>query len=531
MSGGHNILRSSTGIALATTLSRILGFFREVLTAMVLGGGTVATAWSLAFVLPNLFRRILGEGALGTALVPLISHTLELEGHEAARHKFVSVLFWLSLLLGVITVLVSAGALIAEPFVSTERVKLTLQITPAVMPYCIFICLIGIMASLLNSMRIFFMPALASLLLNIFLIGCLWWVWVCPYFKDNAKGVLYSLSVAVLLSGIVEIVFFLWLLKRADMFPRFNIEAIRDSKHLRELWHLTLPGLIGASVVQISFLIDRGLACWLSDYAVPALTYSDRIVYLPIGIFAVSFGTVSLSEMSRAAAQGDLSRMSSSMVFALRHLLFVSIPIAVFIAIFKEPIIRICFMRGNFDEQAVRETAWALMFYSYGIPAFAAAKVTLAGFYSRKDMKTPVKVSICCVTLSITLSLILMWPLKQGGIALSTVIASFVNNIVLLVLLRRIVGDLHLGPVFRTCVFSAGAALCSGFGLLMLYDKIPCLQLHHYMPKDFLPLGLTGTLFVLSYISLCALARCPEISEICGPLWKKLRSKLTSKGE
>ena len=210
MASDQGVFKSTMGLSGATFLSRILGLVREILTARFIGGGMLMSAWALAFTLPNLFRRILGEGALGTALIPMISHTLEKEGCLSARRKFSTIVIWLTFLLSLITVLVALPALLIEPYVTTARWKLALLAAPVVMPYCIMICLIGIATSLLNSMKQFFLPAMASLLLNVFLIGAL--LFFCSGMREKPVNCLYVLSVAVLLSGAAEMVVLGWLL-------------------------------------------------------------------------------------------------------------------------------------------------------------------------------------------------------------------------------------------------------------------------------------------------------------------------------
>ena len=166
----NSILKRVGGLAGATFASRLLGFFREILTASILGGGTIASAWSLAFMVPNLCRRVFGEGLLATVLIPMMTHTIERYGHDTARRRFSTIFIWLSLVLCVITVIVSSVSMMLLPFASAPRVELTLKLIPLVMPYCIFICLIGAMTSLMNIFKVFFLPALVSLGLNICLI-------------------------------------------------------------------------------------------------------------------------------------------------------------------------------------------------------------------------------------------------------------------------------------------------------------------------------------------------------------------------
>lgn len=509
MSSKSGMLKSSGGLAAAIFSSRLLGFLREVLTARIIGGGTLMTAWSLAFLLPNLFRRLLGEGALGTALVPMISHTLELEGHEAARRKFSTILIWLSFLLAAITVAVSVPSYVISYFIETERVRLALKLTPVVMPYCVFICLIGVMTSLLNSMRVFFLPALASLLLNVMLVGCL--VFVCPSLKGSPMLLLDSLGIAVIISGVLELVIMLWLLKSADMIPALDKASLFDWKAIKEIWTLALPGLIGASALQISLVVDRSIACWISEYAVPALNYSDRLIYLPIGVFAVSFGTVSLTEMSRSAAQGDFKTMLSHMSFSLRNLLFLTVPMAAFMAAFSVPIIRLVYFGGEFGERELAETSWAFLFYAYGIPAFAAVKISIYGFYARKDMWTPMMISVGCVVLDIVLCFCLMLPLKQGGIALATVICSYLNNILLLYLLQRSIGGVPwqeiLKQVVTLAVSSAIAVVPALWAHSLIAARIPKLWI---LPVDLLPLTGASIVFGTLFMALAFAFRMDE---------------------
>jgi len=512
-------------MAAATMASRLLGFLREVLMAHVLGGDMLMSAWTTAFRIPNLFRRILGEGALGTALVPLISHALEKEGKEAARSKFSTILFWLALLLALITVLVSVPSYIWSFYVDTERLRLALKLTPVVMPYCVFICLIGVMCSLLNSIRVFFLPALASLLLNVLLIACLFLV--CPRL-ESPSGILDSLGVAVILSGLVEIALMLWLLKREGMLPSLERASLMNVGALDELWRLALPGLLGASALQVSVLVDTSIAMYLSDYAAAALSYSDRLIYLPIGVFAVSFGTVSLSEMSRAAAQSDIKTMLSHMLFSLRNLLFITFPMAVFMTAFSIPLIRLVYYGGKFGDAALSETAWAFMFYAYGIPAFAAVKITVSGFYARKDMRTPVLVSLVCIALNIVLSLVLMWPLKQGGIALATVISSYLNNVLLLVFLQRAIGGVPFKGILKTLALLALSSVLAVLPSLWAFKWLAASFHLPYVPRDLLPLAGASIVFGTLFMALAFAFRMEEARDFAGRLLS-LASKFSKK--
>ena len=509
-SAASSILKKAFSLAGATFASRILGLIREILMAAVLGGGALASAWTFAFRIPNLFRRIFGEGLLGTVLVPLIAGTLEKRGKEAAAKRFSTVFMYCTLLLCVCTLVVSAIAMTAEHFVEREHLKLACRILPLVMPYCIFICLVGIMTSVLNAAKVFFLPALASLLLNLCMIGAL--AGVCPFLAGKPVPMLSALGIAVLLSGIVEGILILLIMKRYGVLPGWKKSYLRETRIVKEVWALALPGLLGALAYQISVLTDGVLAMLISPYAAAALSYSERLVYLPIGVFAVSFGTVSLSEMSHIAEKKDFEEMIRVQFDSLRCLLFVTIPLTFYLFFCAEDVIRAVYYRGAFGEKDLAETLQALRYYVLGIPFFAMLKVTLTAFYARKDMKTPMKVALFCMGLNLCLNLCLMPFLRQGGLALATALSAFLQNGILLYILDRKVspvpGKSFLGYILLLSGISAGCMLLSlwisGKGI-------------HILPSaggKYLVPAVKGILLGVFYGIVCILFRVEEARKV-----------------
>ena len=437
-----NLLKRTASLAGATLASRVLGFLREILMADVLGGGAVASAWSFAVKIPNLFRRVFGEGLLGTVLVPLIAQSVERSGRENARRQFSTIFMWTTLILCFISTAVSGIALAVLQFVEREHVVLACQLIPLLMPYCVFICLIGMITSALNSLRVFFLPALLSLLLNLCMIAAL--LWLCPLFTKEPFRMLSALAYAVLVSGVLELGLIFVLLKIHKFQVSFYWRDFLRTAVLKEVWRLMLPGLLGAGAYQLSVFIDGLLALKISPYAASAMNYSERLIYLPIGVFAVAFGTVSLPEMSSMAQRKDYRSLIETQFASMRYLLFLTIPLMSFMAVFHRDLIRLFYFRGAFDYASLNATSQALLCYTAGIPAFAALKITLTGFYSRKEMKTPMLVGVACNVLNLILNLILMHPLKQGGLALSTAICSYINNVVLLIILQKQIGGVPL---------------------------------------------------------------------------------------
>lgn len=527
MAAFSSIIKKVTGLASVTLASRILGFFREILTAHFLGGGAIASAWEYAFMLPNLCRRIFGEGLLAPVLVPVITHTMEKESKERAKEQFSTIFIYSGLALTLISILVSLlSMLLLEVREWETHWRLGLQIMPLVMPYSIFICLAGISTALMNSLRSFVLPAMASLLLNIFLVGTL--LLVIPNFlqKDLAytagiftektsRNILSSLSIAVLLAGILELFFLFLMLKKAGMKPVYTKEIFADKETLKEIFFLILPGLAGALSYQLGVLCDKSMAMRIGDYALPALHYSERLTYLPIGVIAVSYGTVSLTEMSALAAKKDFHAMQEILSRSMTLLLFLTVPLAAFVFISSEDLIRFCFMRGAFGEQEAHHASTALKYYAWGIPAFTAIKLSLASFYARKETKTPMYSAMICIGLNILLNVILMIPLKQGGIALATVISSYINNFILLFLSGKICPGMlkETGKTFVKVFFFSIPALIAVYFLAPVVKNLPL----------FFVLAAKSILFGSVFLIIAMLFNAGEIKGILKKLLRRNR--------
>ena len=512
----RNILRSSFGVSIATVLARILGLFRVMLEARVLGGGALASAWGLAFMMPNLFRRLFGEGALSTALIPLLSHVEAEAGLDEARRRLTGIFLWLGLLLGAIVVAVSGVAMLLRCFITTEYIHLALRLIPILMPYTVFICFVGVMTAVVNTRRVFFLASLNALVLNIVLIALL-------YYGLSFGGAVKAdfldlLAVGVLGAGLLQFLMMAYLMKRSGIFPVRRNGLKGAGKAFRELFLLALPGMIGGGAVQVSFLVDRMWACMVGDYAVASLNFTERLVYLPIGVFAMALSSVLMADMSHAAARKDFREMADDCVLGLRYVWYFCAPLGVFMVVWREPLIRLLFMHGNFHEFHMRETAWTLLFYALGIPAFCATKVILPMFYARKEMVTPLKISLCAIAVNLIASPLLMLIWRQGGIALATVLSAMVNNLLLLFVLARQNFGLPFGPVLQTAV---KAVLGSVAGACCIFYYAPVREflekrqaLSAHLPGDLLPLVLAAAGFGAVYLFCSLVFRMSEPGEM-----------------
>jgi len=519
--GRRALLRPSLGMGAITCVSRILGLVRVRLEASVLGGGALASAWFLAFAIPNLFRRILGEGALGTALTPLIAGIEQQRGREEMRRELAVIFAALSCVLALIVIAVSlqaiglrwCGETFRVAYLCHQRMNIALQLLPFLMPYAFFMCLVGMATAVLNYARIFVLPALGALLLNIFLIFGLSIGLKLHVTVADLPDFLPVLNGLVLSSGLCQLLLTMLLLYFYGHFPRFDYAAMKQSKVVGKLFHLSLPGMIAASVLQISFFIDWMLALQLNDQAVPALNFVNRLIDLPIGIFAVSLGSVLMVSMSRSATENDYKKLRDQMLFSLRHVFFVSTPMALSVIVFHAPLLRVLCLGGNYTASDLDAARSVAMFYGAGIPFFCSLKILLPVFYARKKMKQPLCASLIAISANIILNLMLMGPLQQGGIALATTMSAILNNLILLHFLKK---D-SLMPDWKTMLFAFIRPLILSGAIVFLMGKLYSswekeLMLHRWM-------DISATVLVLAsigvlYLVLAGLVRSPETGEL-----------------
>ena len=514
-----NFLKSTFGTAFATFISRILGLVRVMLESRILGGGAIASAWGFAFTLPNLFRRVLGEGALGTVLIPmLIRHESE-KGIETTRKEMGVIFSVLGVILALCVIVVSAISLVVKSFDVEPHIKIAMSILPILMPYAFFICLVGIAQSILNTKKVFVIPAYGALILNIFLISTLG---LFCYIKYDAQFLLNTLSVIVIISGVIHLLLLVILMAYYKILPDFKFRNIAKKPLFQELWNKLLPGIVGASVLQLSLIVDRCLAVFfLGEEALPALNYTERIVYLPIGIVALSFGSVLQVNMAKSVAAKNNQEMIADLIFGLRHVFFLCVPLTIFIMFFREDIIVTLFYDGNFTLSNVHATCWAMLFYSIGICFFCSLKLVTPLFYSRGDMITPMKSCIVVFVLNVVLNVILMFPLKQGGLALATAISGLMNNVILLWLFNKNVFKFSLKGLIKP-IYKAFAAALIALNCYWIFCKFDFLGSGQI--ERFIVLIAEGIVFGIIYLGVSFMVKNHELSELVNLLLKRKKS-------
>jgi len=419
-----NLSSSAIKSALGNFASRLSGLLRDVLFALYFGTSGAMSAFITALTIPNLSRRIFGEGALTASFIPLLSDRLK---NEEDTWKFTSIILSVTVVLTSILALAGIIICLIVSFFVSDKNALILTLTSWLLPYMIFICLSAQLSGILNLLKSFTLPSLSSVFLNIALISaCL----ISTMFEISPNSKIYFLVAAVLLSGVFQFtVLFKSLMSKGASFewkPDFK------SSEWLSVKKLFIPGILGASVAQLSVMSDRLIAIWIGDHAVSALYYSERLTYFPVGIFAVALGTACLPFMSKAVSEDNHEELMSSFSFGMRQVAFLTIPCTVLFYMHYKDIMEIIYKRGAFDEQSLAYSAYAFMFYLPGIPAFSAVKIILPLYYARKNVSTPVKISLACLSVNIILGISLIPQLSHGSLALATTISSYLNIILLI---------------------------------------------------------------------------------------------------
>ncbi len=460
MSDHKRLIKSTGVISLATFVSRILGLIREAVIAFLFGAGLSADAFFVAFRIPNMLRRLLAEGALSASFIPVFTEYYRRDGEDSAWELASAMVCLLSVLLAAAAVSGVLAAplivkIVAPGFKSvSNKQQLTILLTRIIFPYIFCIGLTALFMGILNSLGHFFAPAISPALLNICMIGSA--LYLAPHLSQPALG----LAIGVLLGGAAQLLLQIPFLKKKGF--KFRISFNFRHPGVRKVGRLMLPSLFGLAVYEINGLIDTLLASFLPPGSVSYLNYGNRLVQLPLGLFGVALGTAILPALSHKAADGDIAGLKDTFNVGLRLVLFLSIPAMAGLMALRYPIVELLFLRGQFDHNALVGSASALFYYAVGLCAYAGVKVIVPVFYSLQDTKTPVKLSIIAMIANIFFNLILMWPLKHGGLALGTALASILNMTVLIFYLRKRLGLLGGRKILKSVARITLASLAMG---------------------------------------------------------------------
>jgi putative peptidoglycan lipid II flippase len=481
------MLKSSGAMGAATLASRILGMVREIVYASCLGGGHVAAAFKAAFMIPNLFRRLLGEGALTAAFIPIFKEKERTAGEEdmwRAANATISGLITAAaaligiVLLGITLVLlwdqpaaaasgarvlgqpVSENALpsFGEPGWLDADTRLMLSLTRIMFPYLLFVCLAAIFMGMLNARGQFFVPALGAAVLNGVLIITV--LFIAPIWGSTPETRVFPIAVGVLVAGLAQALYQLPPLWRQG----FRLRWVSPWKNetVRLVVRRMVPGMMGVAAFQLNVLLTAAIALGFSPPIYAAFDYAVRLMELPQGVFGISLATYLLPTLSGLAAEKKYPEFRATLGQGLGYLSFANLIASVLLIVLARPIVRLLFEHGEFTAFDTQRTAFALAFLAPGLIAFSMVNILARAFYALGDTKTPMKISAFCLVSNLGLLIVLIRPLEEGGLGLANTLSSLLNVGLLSYALRRKLKFLNLVPVAKQMLSMAGAAILSG---------------------------------------------------------------------
>jgi putative peptidoglycan lipid II flippase len=516
-----SLLRSALGMSGITMVSRLLGLVREQVRAHFLGTTFASDAFGIAFQIPNLLRRLVAEGAMSAAFIPIFAEEKELRGEEEAFHfarRFLNLsLLALTILstLGVLGagVIVACFAFIGGRPVPAEAQELTTSLTRLMFPYIALVSWAAIAQGMLNTYRVFWVSAFTSILLNLSIISAA--ILLATSFSDPS----YGFALGVLLGGALQLLFQVPFVYRLGFRwrPDFSLSpAVR-----RALW-LLVPTLFGAGVYQINVLVSQAIAWGLGAGAVSSLQYSQRLLELTLGVFAVAISTVALPSLASDAALGARDRVADTLMYSVRLCCFVCFPVTAAFLLLGRETASLLFERGAFGLVSSSTTAYAISFHVLALTHIALARVLVPVYYAYKDTRTPFYIGLAAMLINVGLCYALAPGYDLGGIALANSISALAQAALLGFFLRKhlgIISDQETGPSILKSLLATAAMVLA---LQLLASNLGLDSLHGFSELA-LPYGSIVLVGVATYVAACIALGHGELKELRRALSRRNR--------
>lgn len=430
-------LSSLSKVGIWTGVSRIFGLIRDIATTSLMGASVAHDIYVVVFKIPNVFRSVFGEGALNQAFIPVYSDFLK-KGDETKTREFlnsvagflITALFFftiITLIFAPIFIFIFAPGFYFDPV----KKELSVEILRIMFPYLGLISLVAFASGIQNSHDRFAIPAFTPVVFNICLIIAA--VIIAPYYEAP----IYVLAWGVLLAGFIQLLIQYFPLQTIEKLPRPKLNLKNEG--LKKFFVLITPALLAGGFTQINLLIDTIYASLLETGSPTWLYVSDRLIQLPMGVFAIAVGIVLLPTLSKINLVDDKEKFINSLQNGQRFVLFIGIPSMIGLSFCAEDLISTIFLRGEFKEIDVFQSSYSLLAFSCGLPFFMLMKVLTPAFFARKDTKTPMYIVLLGLILNAILNYLLAFTFGLGhiGIAIGSSIAAAISVLILeLVLLR-----------------------------------------------------------------------------------------------
>jgi len=505
------LLKSSGAMAFATLTSRILGMVREIVYARFMGDSWVAGAFMLAFTIPNLFRRLLGEGALTAAFIPIFKEKEKREGEAEMWRAANAVVSGFLLAGSVVVILVVLGVSVAiSAGEYQQETALMLRLLRLMFPYMLLVCLAAIFIGMANARGHFFIPATGAAMLNIVMILSVFLL--APRMGDRLETQIYGLAIGVLIAGFVQATFQLPTLYKEGY--RIKYVSPFNNPTVRLVLQRMIPGTLGVAAYQINMLVTQSIAFGVSPTIIASFNYSVRLMELPQGVFGISIATYLLPTLSGYFSEKKYDDFRSTLRNGMEHLILINMLASVLLTFLAEPIVRLLFERGQFSPLSTQRVAFALMFLAPGLIAFSAINILARAFFATGDTKTPMKISVFCFAINIVFTILLVKPLQQGGMALANTATAFINVYLLYFSLNKKLKSSGLEGMMKNIVLVLVIGLiCGGVALLsarLWASHIGNKNLYQRLGEVFVPI----TIATILYYIIAYFLKVPAVNEI-----------------
>lgn len=519
-----SLLASGAKLSVLTLISRILGLIRESTKAALLGTSSLADAFGIAFMLPNLFRRLFAENSISVAFIPTFRAYLEDQDKETTQ-KFVNATFTLVSFLTVIVVLlgIALAPFIVPIFAEDSTAEILPEmafLTRIMFPYLFVISIAALFQGILNGLKIFTPSGFTPILFNIIVIAASYLL--SPFTQNPAR----AMSIGVIAGGTVQALFQLPFVLKQNWQVRFtSIKQAFCNPGTKKVVKLVVPTIVGMAAYQLNDVVSTALAGQAGTGVVSSLQYSLRLQELILGIFAVSIGTVILPDLSGLAKQKEWNEFNKMLIQAIKIIALITIPVTFFAILFGENIITIVYKTNQFTDESVNLTLKAFFWHIIGLYFIALNRIIAPAFYAQGDTKSPTFAGVFSFAINILLAAILVKPLSGGGIALALTIASFGNTIMLFVFMKKS-GSIDIKNTIKaTIIYSLKLIVLSAIAIIPLFLLKPYLfsiltQSHRFIAQG-VPLAIAAIIFFSIGIILLLVTKDSLITSIFRTLKKR----------
>jgi putative peptidoglycan lipid II flippase len=509
---------------------------REMVYAYFMGDTVVAGAFKTALMIPNLFRRLLGEGALTAAFIPLFKEKEKRESEGEmwkAANAVISGLFFsasiivILVMLGITLVLLntssngtfSQGLTEAMPALSqisegkiSPSLRLMLELARVMFPYMLLACLAAILMGMLNARGHFFVPALGSCIMNLVMIGSVFLL--TPFFGQRLEEQIFALAYGILIAGVAQAAYQMPTLLKEGYRPKWVTPF--GNPDVGRVVRQMIPGMLGVAAFQFNVLTTTSIAFFIDPTIVASYDYAVRLMELPQGLFAISLSTYLLPTLSGLAAEKNYAEFNGTYKQAVGYLFFTNLLASILLVVLATPMIRLLFQYGKFDHESTRHAAFALACLGPGLLAFSMVNITARAFYALGDTSTPMKISAFCLVLNVVFAVFTVPALREGGMGIANTLSAAINVYLLIFGLKKKLSKLEFSNLRGALLKMLGAGMVAGilaFGTSYLWEKqIGGASIFERLGAVFVPISVSA----LAYIGLLLWAKSPQAHDIVG---------------